>query len=419
MFSPFERMVAWRYLRARRSEKFISLISLISLVGIALGVATLIVVMSIMNGVRGEMLEHFVGRSGHINVYGHRGAPIDDYAALRAQLEAVEGVVSVTPVVEGQVMVSAHGRAQGARAYAFPPDDFKQKHHMRDKIVAGDVAAFDAGRGVMIGTRMAEQLGLEVGDAITLISPEGRSTIAGLVPRLKAYPVVGLFEFGMPMFDAGLVLMPFADAQVYFKLTRGEQQLVSGMEVMADDFDTALELSQRIRVLLGVDYYVYNWQQTHRSVFDALNVQRNAMFLILMLIVVVAVFNIVSSLVMLVQSKGRDIAILRTMGASRRSIQRIFMLSGTTIGVVGTALGLGLGVVLARNADAIRLWVESVTQQKLLGEQLYFISSLPTKIESAEVVVVVVVSLVLSFLATLYPARRAASFDPAEALRYE
>lgn len=416
-FSAFERMMASRYLRARRKEGFISLITAFSLSGIALGVAALIVITSVMNGVKTEMLKHFIGWSGHINVYSNTGA-IEGYDDLIRQIKTVPGVVSAIPSIEGQVMVSANGHAYGAQVLALRYDDLVQKQHIVEKITSGSLKGFKDD-GVVVGQRLAENLGVSTGDPVTLISPEGRQTIAGLVPRLKAYPLAATFKLGMNAYDAGMVLMPFSEAQIYFKLNDGGHDRVSSIEVNVDKPNDAKTIAVEIEQKLGGGFRVYDWQESNKSVFEALTIQRNVMFIILTLIIIVAAFNIISSLIMLVKDKGHDIAILRTMGATRASVTRIFFACGAMIGIAGTVIGVVVGLVLAVNVDNIRQFIEHVSGGKILAEQLYFLSTLPAEIDPLQVALVIVMSLGLSFLATIYPARRAARLDPAEALRYE
>lgn len=414
MFTDFEKIVAWRYLRAKRKESFVAVILTFSLLGIALGVATLIVVMSVMNGVRDEMLKNFVGLSGHIQVVG-QGAPLINYQQLADNISKTNGVADATPMVEGQVMLTANGQARGVQVRAMPT----LPAAIAEKMTIGGTGRFDHGDGILIGERLANNLGLLPGRKVTFISPDGRQTVLGLVPRMKAYTVSGIFKFGMNSIDANLVIMPFDAAQTFFKLADNGQDLATGIEVKLENIDQTAAVGAAIANKIGNDYRVFDWRQTNAAVFEALNVQRVVMFLILMLIILVAAFNIISSLIMLVKDKQRDIAILRAMGATRGMIQRIFMLSGLAVGALGTLLGLVLGLLLALNVDNIRVWVEAQTGQKLLGEQLYFVASLPAKVDGVEVLMVVLMSLTLSLLATLYPARRAAALNPAEALRYE
>ncbi len=418
MFSALERFIAFRYLRSRRSEGFISISTFFSIAGIALGVATLIIVTSVMNGVRGEMMKHFIGWSGHVNIYANTGS-IHEYDALIQSLSANPQVQSVAPVVEGQVMVANQGRAVGAQVFGFRAQDIAQKPDIQTKMVAGSLEAMTRGEGIVIGKRLADNMSIELGDSLTLISPEGRQTIAGLVPRIKAYPVVGLFEFGMFAYDSGLILMPFDEAQTYFKLSDAGIFRVSTLQVQLHDPSQVDAVTQSMREQLGRGFRVYSWVEANRSIFDALKVQRNVMFIILTLIIIVAAFNIISSLVMLVKEKGRDIAILRSMGATRGMIHRIFILSGMSVGVIGTLLGVALGLVLAINIDRIREWIEQASGGKVLAEQLYFLSTLPSDVSPVEVIGIAFMALGLSFLSALYPARRAAKLEPTEALRYE
>ncbi len=418
MLSAFERMVAFRYLRARREEGLISVIALFSLVGIALGVATLIVVLAVMNGVRGELIKSIIGLEGHVSVMADaRG--IEGYDDLTKHIMALPGVKAALPKVEGQIMASFRGASTGAMVVGYRFDDLSQKPLLVDRMVAGNLEALHNGEGVVMGQRMAEKMGLTVGDNITLISPEGRQTVAGLVPRVKAYKVVGLFNIGMFAYDSGLIVMPFDDAQSYFKLKDNGKDGVSSIEVMANDADKSMEVAREIQGIVGPQLRIYDWKTSNNHIFQAVLVQRNVMFLILMLIILVASFNIISSLIMLVREKGRDVAVLRTMGASRRSILKIFIACGSFVGVMGTVLGVAFGLLIAFNTERIQLWLEGMMGHKLFTDELYFLSHLPSKVEGSEVMSVVLMSLALSFLATIYPARRAARLDPAEALRYE
>ncbi len=425
MLTYAERLIAFRYLRARREEGLISVIAVFSLIGIALGVATLIVVLSVMRGVREEMIESIIGLEGHVTV-SSTGRGIPDYDALSASIRNVDGVKSAIPIVQGQVMASGKGQAAGAMISGIRPEDIQYKPLLAKKITQGDLSAFTRGEGVVIGQRMAERMGLKVGDSITLISPEGRATPAGVVPRVKAYPIAALFSIGMFAYDNGLVVMPFREAQVFFKLSQpaleGEPEqlgMASAIEIIGTDADKADRLARAIAQNLTSDYRIYDWKSTNGHIFRAVIVQRNVMFMILTLIILVASFNIVSSLIMLVREKGRDIGILRTMGASRGMVQRIFIASGMSVGVVGCLSGVALGLLIALNTEAIQHWLERMTGQKLLADELYFLSSLPAKVDGWEVASVAAMALVLSFLASLYPARRASRLDPAEVLRYE
>jgi len=414
MFSPFERMVAMRYLRARRKEGFISVIAGFSLLGIALGVATLIIVMSVMNGFRHELLGRILGLNGHLTMEAYQG-PLPDYARLTDELRKLPMVKMADPMVQGQAMVTVKDRAIGAVVRGMRPEDIKARAIIANNIKEGSLDRFHGEDGVIIGRRMAEGLGVGVGDQITLISPQSTATLIGLIPRIKIYDVVGIFEVGMSEYDSSFVFMPLEAAQLCFKMPGA----ASDIEITVDDPDRITAAVDAIQAKIGTNYRFVDWQQANSSFFGAIQVERNVMFLILTLIIVVAAFNIISGQIMLVKDKGRDIAILRTMGATRGMIMRIFLLSGASIGVLGTALGFGIGLAFADNIESIRQWLQGLLHTRLFPEEIYFLSQLPAIVDPGEVTTVVVMSLTLSLLATLYPSWRAARLDPVEALRYE
>jgi len=415
MFSAFEWMMAMRYLRARRREGFISVIAWFSLAGIALGVATLIIVMAVMNGFRQELLSRILGLNGHLSVFSAQGRTIGDFDKVAEKIRGVDGVAAVVPIVEGQVMISRRGFAQGALVRGIRSKDLVEKKIVSDNIVAGDLAGFAGDNAVVLGARLAEKMRAGVGDVVTLISPNVNVTAFGSVPRMRAYRVVATFRIGMYEYDSGFVYMPMAAAQVYFQ-TPGA---VTNIEVAVDNPDRARAVGLTIVGTGDGRIQVRDWQAANASFFNAIRVERNVMFLILALIVLVAAFNIVSTLIMLVRDKGRDIAVLRAMGATRGGVMRIFLIAGTGVGAVGTLAGVVLGLVFCDNIESIRRGVESLTGNDLFAPEIYFLSQLPAEVNPMEVAAVALMSLSLSFLATVYPSWRAARIDPAEALRYE
>jgi lipoprotein-releasing system permease protein len=413
-FAPFEWLVALRYLRARRKEGFISVIAGFSFIGISLGVATLIIVMAVMNGFRQELFDKMLGLNGHVVV--HSLANFTDYDAVATRIRGVQGVKYALPLVEGQVMISTPSTSSGALVRGLRETDLKELKSISNNIRFGTLDGFDKGDpGVALGSRLANELNVKVGDQVSLLTPRGASTALGTAPRVKRYPVVAIFEIGMSEYDASILFMPLNEAQLYFN----QPDSVTVLEVVLDSPDEVGTLAPRIITAAGPSIYISDWRQRNATFFTALQVERNVMFLILALIVLVAALNIISGLIMLVKDKGHDIAILRTMGATRGAIMRIFFITGASIGIVGTLAGLVLGVLVCVNIERLRELIGWLTDTDLFAPELYYLSQLPAEMDTGETVSVVVMALVLAILATLYPSWRASRLDPVEALRYE
>ncbi len=413
-FAPFEWMLSLRYLRARRREGFISVIAGFSFLGIMLGVATLIIVMAVMNGFRKELLDKILGLNGHLLVQPLE-SPLTDWEAVAERISKVPGVILAAPLVEGQALASSPFNGSGVLVRGMRAADLGKLPSIANRIKQGSLEGFDVGQGLMIGRRLADQLSLRTGDGVTLVASKGAVTPMGVTPRTKGYRVGAIFEIGMSEYDLTFVFMPLVEAQAYFN--RSDD--VTAIEVYVDKPDQVDRYRKLVADAAGRPIFMVDWRQRNATFFNALQVERNVMFLILTLIVLVAALNIISGLIMLVKDKGSNIAILRTMGASQGAILRVFLITGAAIGVVGTLVGFLLGTVVCLNVESIRQFLSWLTSTELFSPELYFLSRLPADMDIKETAAVVVMALTLSLLATLYPSWRAARLDPVEALRYE
>jgi lipoprotein-releasing system permease protein len=414
-FSPFEWMLALRYLRARRERGFISVLALFSFLGILLGVFLLITVMAVMNGFRKELFNKILGLNGHVIVQKVGGDDFDGYAAVAERLKTVAGVKHVVPLIEGQAMASTPHQALAGLVRGIEEDGIKSLGLIANNVRFGTLDGFDTSEGIAIGTRLANSLRVNVGDPVTLVSPRGAVTPFGTAPRIKPYKVTAIFEMGMSEYDRTMIFMPLAEAQRYFN----KGKAVDVLEVFVADPDQVAEHAALMRGAGIPGLHFSDWRQRNESFFTVLEVERNMMFIILSVGVVVAAFNIISGLIMLVKDKGREIGILRTMGASKGAIMRVFLITGTSIGVVGTLTGAGLALLFCWRIDEIRQFVAWVTNTNLFNPEVYYLTRLPADINARTTATIVLMALTLSVLATLYPSWRASKLDPVEALRYE
>ncbi|HEU5275713.1 MAG TPA: lipoprotein-releasing ABC transporter permease subunit [Xanthobacteraceae bacterium] len=413
-FAPFEWMLSLRYLRARRREGFISVIAGFSFLGIMLGVATLIIVMAVMNGFRKELLDKILGLNGHLLIQP-LDSPLTDYEQVAERISKIRGVILAAPIVEGQALASSPFTASGVLVRGMRGADLARLGSIARNIKKGTLEGFDEGQGVVIGQRLADQLSLQAGGNITLVAPRGAVTPMGTTPRVKPYKIAAEFEIGMSEYDSAFVYMPIKEAQAYFNHA-GD---VTAIEVYVDNPDDVDRYAKLITAAAGRPIFMVDWRRRNATFFTALQVERNVMFLILTMIVLVAALNIVSGLIMLVKDKSSDIAIMRTMGATQGAIMRIFVITGASIGVVGTVIGFLAGTLICLNVESIREFLAWVFHMQIFPPEVYFLSKLPAEMAVGETTAVVVLSLTLSLLATLYPAWRAARLDPVEALRYE
>lgn len=415
IIKPVERFLAFRYLRARRAEGFISVIAWFSFLGITLGVATLIIVMSVMNGFRAELINRILGLNGHIGVFTTDGQPLKNYNEVAFLLSEIPTIVAATPQIQGQVMATSPRNALGAVVRGVIWSDLAARKPLWDSLSQQAIADFRDEGGILIGETMAFRLGLKPGDQLSLLSAKGRTTAFGSVPTRRTYKIAGLFKVGMHEYDSSFVFMPLSSAQSFFALP----DAVTGIELYSSNPLQIERVSAAVKARLGQSYRLFDWQEKNRTFINALQVERNVMFLILTLIILVAAFNIVSSMIMLVRSKNADIAVLRSMGASSASIMRIFLITGASIGSIGTIFGTCLGLVVCWNIDTIKQFIERLADTTLFPAEIYYLAKLPAVVDVTEVLSVVTMALVLSFVASLYPAWRAASISPAEVLRYE
>jgi lipoprotein-releasing system permease protein len=414
-FAPFEWLLALRYLRARRKEGFISVIAGFSFLGILLGVATLVVVMAVMNGFRKELFSKLLGLDGHVIAFRIDTADFPDYAEYAKKLEAVPTVKHIVPIIESQVIASSPAQAVGAKVRGIREEGLKAMPLIAGSLKGGTFKGFDTQGGIAVGKGLLDPLRIKLGDTVTLISPPGAHAPPGTAPSLKAYKVTAIFEMGMSEFDRSMIFMPLAEAQRYFD----KGNAVDVLEIVVDDPEQVERSVSAMRELGIPTLRFVDWRVRNSSFFSVLQVQRNMMFIVLSIIVLVATFNIVSGLVMLVKDKGREIGILRTMGASQGAVMRVFLIAGASIGVVGTLAGCLVGMLFCLRIDEIRLLVARITNTNLFDPSVYYLTKLPADVSWQTTGGIVLMAVALSLLATLYPSWRASRLDPVEALRYE
>lgn len=415
MFSKLELLIAWRYLKSKRKEGFISIIAIFSFIGIMIGVATLIIVMSVMNGFRFELVNRILGINAHLTVYSKDGK-IQNYEQLIKNIKKIDNIKYTNPIIESQAMLSTSSKNFGGLVRGITLDDLKNKTLISNNIIDGDISAISKKNTVIIGANIAQSLNLQVGDKIKIISAETNETIIGAIPRIKTYLIGGIFSSGLYEYDSSTIFMNYEMAQIHFRV----RQAASAVEVFLTDINLINQVKRNIsKQIIDNNLYVSDWQNANSGFIEALKIESTVMFLILTLIILVAVFNIISSMIMLVNDKNKNIALLRTLGMTKSNILKIFLICGSSIGMFGTLLGLLIGVGFASNINNIKLWLESFTNSQLFNPAIYFLSTLPSKIFISDLIIIVAMTLILSFLATLYPAYKASKSNPSDILRYE
>lgn len=416
MFSNLEFLIALRYLRSKRKEGFISVIAIFSFVGILIGVATLIIVMSVMNGFRHELVERILGINSHLTIYS-KNQQIKNYPELIEKINQLDGVLYANAIVESQAMLSSKNKNAGGLIRGISSKDLNEKHLIKNNIRAGEINSIDDKNNLIIGSILAQSLGLKINDQLKIISAQTNDTIIGAIPRIKTYTVSGIFDSGMYEYDSTTIFMNFKMAQTHFRFNNS----ASAIEIFSKNPNDLSALKKDLFKIIDDNQGLYfsDWQQVNSSFIEALKVESTVMFFILTLIILVAVFNIISSMIMLVNDKNKNIALLRTLGMSKGSILRIFLICGSSIGFFGTIFGLIIGVLFSANINNIKLWLESITDATLFNPAIYFLSTLPSRILLSDVIIITSMSFILSFLATLYPAFKASKAKPAEILRYE
>ena len=415
IFNETERTIATRYIKSRRVEGFISVSAWFSLIGIILGVATLIVVMSVMNGFRTELVNRILGINGHLIVYKKNGLSIENYHKTVNQISDTQNVIAVTPYLEGQALAKTKNSVSGIIIRGTKWSDLPAKKLLWKSLDRATIENFKIKQNVILGYRLAQRLNLSVGDYISLISPSVMETAIGVLPIKQNFMVGGFFDIGMYEYDNNFVFIPWEKAEKFLST----KQIAHGIEIFLQNPKTTQNVHSDLNTKLDESFTIIDWKKRNSSFMNALDVEKNVMFVILTLIILVATFNIISSMIMLVQTKKSDIALMRTMGASKYLIIRIFMLTGSIIGILGTIIGAILGIIVSINIETIREFISTLFEKELFSPQIYFLSTLPSNINFNEVFVVMGLSVFLTLLASMFPAWKASKISPAEALRYE